>query len=311
MTGMSGPWLAEQFGLRLPATLEGPVDRGYQGEVWRLVCGGRPYAVKRANVSLDQEQMAAAYDLQTRAMAYGVRAPRQLLTTSGELSATRDGETVRVFEWIDLEPPNRQLDPASVGQTLAALHRAGGPTTRGVEAWFVEPVTQDRWQELLTELRRSGAPFADDLAASLPGMIAAAAVFETPHDVITCHRDFWADNVRSDSDDRPVVIDWDNCGPASAVGELAMALGEFGTSAARARELVTAYRAAGGPARLTGPGDFTMPLAILHHLVELGVTQWLAAPDDEGRRVAEGRVREFTDDPFGLDQIQEILAAVR
>ncbi|MFT4167091.1 MAG: hypothetical protein QM650_17785 [Microlunatus sp.] len=73
---------------------------------------------------------------------------------------------------------------------------------------------------------------------------------------------------------------------------------------------VTAYREAGGPARPTKVGDFTMPIAVFHHLVELAAGQWLTATDDEARQVAEGRVREFTDDPFGLDQIHEILDAI-
>ena len=310
MNGITAAWLAEQFGLPLPARLEGPVDRGYQGQVWRVVCADRRYAVKQADVSLDHDQMAAAYDLQTRAMARGVRAPRQLLTTSGDLSAARDGETVRVFEWVELAAPDRELDATSIGRMMAALHQAGGPANREVDAWYQQPVTRERWRALITDLRLAGAPFVDDLEASIPDMIAATAVIEAPRDVIVCHRDLWADNVRRGCDGLPVVIDWDNCGPASAVGELAMALGEFGTSASRARELVSAYREAGGPARLTGPGDFSMPLAILHHLVELGVTQWLTAADDEARQVSEGRVREFTDDPFGLDQIQEILVAI-
>lgn len=310
MSGITAAWLADQFGLPLPARLEGPVDRGYQGEVWRLICDGERFAVKQADVPLDHDQIAAAYDLQTRAMAYGVRAPRQLLTTSGELSATHDGETVRVFDWMELQAPDRSLDASVVGQMLAALHQAGGPVTHAVDAWFVEPVTQDRWQELLKDLRLAGAPFADDLQKAVPDMVAAAAVIEAPRDVITCHRDLFADNVRRGADGLPVVIDWDNCGPASAVGELALVLSEFGTSASRARDLVTAYREAGGPARPTRLGDFTMPIAVFHHLVELATGQWLAASGDNARQVAEGRVREFTDDPFGLDQVREIRDAI-
>lgn len=310
MSEITAGWLADQFGLSQPARLEGPVDRGYQGQVWRLVSAGGRYAVKQADVPLDHDQIAAAYHLQGRAMAHGVRAPRQLLTRSGELSASDDGETVRVFEWVELAAPDRGLDAASVGRMLAALHQAGGPATRGVDPWFVEPVTRDRWQTLIADLRLAGAPFVDDLEGSVPELVAAAAVLEAPRDVIVCHRDLWADNVRRSDDGSPVVIDWDNCGPASAVGELAMMLAEFGTSASRARDLVTAYRQSGGPARLTRIGDFTMPIAVLHHLVELGASQWLAAADDEARRVAEGRVREFTEDPFGLDQVREILDSI-
>ena len=79
-------------------------------------------------------------------------------------------------------------------------------------------------------------------------------------------------------DGSPVVIDWDNCGPAPMAGELAMVLVEFGTTPARARDLHAAYVDAGGPARLTGRGDFTMPVAVLHHLVEIGRPAVAAPP---------------------------------
>jgi hypothetical protein len=108
-----------------------------------------------------------------------------------------------------------------------------------------------------------------------------------------------------------VVIDWDNCGPASAPGELAMELAEFGSTAERAHDIYAAYVAAGGPARITGVGDFTMPIAVLHHLVELGARQWLAAAGEVARHRAAERVREFTDDPLGPEQVRGLLAAVR
>ena len=62
----SADWLAERFGLGV-ASLEGPVDRGFQGQVWRLTCGARAYAVKEALVPLDHDQVVAAYALQQRA----------------------------------------------------------------------------------------------------------------------------------------------------------------------------------------------------------------------------------------------------
>jgi hypothetical protein len=89
-----------------------------------------------------------------------------------------------------------------------------------------------------------------------------------------------------------------------------MVLAEFGTSVSRAADLHAAYREAGGPARLTGIGDFTMPLAVLHHLVELAARQWLAASGDQARGRAAVRVTEFTDDPFHLADARRLLAAV-
>ena len=306
----SAEWLAEQFGLARPATLVGPVDRGFQGQVWRLTCGARTYAVKEALVPLDHDQVLAAYALQQRAEAAGVVAPRHLLTVAGDPAVYVDGETLRVFEWLELAPPDRDLDPAGLGRLLARMHTVGGPTTRAVDPWFVGPVGRDRWVELVAELRLAGAPFATTLGALVDELAASESILEAPRDLIVCHRDLWADNLRSGADGSPVVIDWDNCGPAPMAGELAMVLVEFGTTPTRARDLHAAYLAAGGPARITGPGDFTMPLAVLHHIVEIGAHQWLAASGDLARRRAADRVTEFTDDPLLLADVDRLLDAL-
>ena len=303
-------WLAERFGLGGPARLDGPVDRGYQGQVWRLTCGARAYAVKEALVPLDHDQVVAAYALQQRAEAAGVAAPRQLLTVTGDPAVSVDGETLRVFEWLELAPPDRHLDPIGLGRLLARLHLAGGATTAAVDPWFVDQVGRDRWLELVAELQLAGAPFATALGALVDELAASESVLEEPRDLAVCHRDLWADNLRAGADGSPVVIDWDNCGPAPMAGELAMVLVEFGTTPVRAREIYTAYVDSGGPARITGPGDFTMPIAVLHHIVEIGAHQWLAASGDVARRRAAGRVTEFTDDPLRLTDIEGLLAAV-
>ena len=49
----SADWLADRFALPRPVTLEGPVDRGLQGRVWRLTCADRAYAVKEALAPID------------------------------------------------------------------------------------------------------------------------------------------------------------------------------------------------------------------------------------------------------------------
>ena len=306
----SAAWFAAEFGLDGPAHLVGPVDRGFQGQVWRLTCGERTYAVKEALVPLDHDQVVAAYALQQRAEEAGVVAPRQLLTVTGEPAVYVDGETLRVFDWLELAPPDRDLDAIGLGRLLARLHAVGGPTTGAVDQWFVEPVGRDHWVELVTELRLAGAPFAATLGALVDELATSETVMEAPRGVILCHRDLWADNVRAGADGSPVVIDWDNCGPAPMAGELAMVLVEFGSTAARARDLYTAYVQAGGPARITGRGDFSMPIAVLHHIVEIGARQWLAASGDLARRRAAGRVTEFTDNPLLLADIENLLAAV-
>ncbi len=306
----SAEWLAERFGLSGPANVDGPVDRGYQGQVWRLTCGSRAYAVKEALAPLDPDQVVAALALQQRAEAAGVAAPRQLLTVSGDPAVYVDGETLRVFEWQELAPPDRDLDASGLGRLLARLHTAGGPATAEVDPWFVEPVGRDRWVELVAELRLAGAPFATTLDALVDELGTSESIMEEPRDLAICHRDLWADNLRAGADGSLVVIDWDNCGPAPMAGELAMVLVEFGTTPARARQLYTAYVDTGGPARITAPSDFTMPIAVLHHIVEIGAHQWLAASGDVARRRAADRVTEFTDDPFTRADAVRLLAAV-
>jgi Ser/Thr protein kinase RdoA (MazF antagonist) len=265
--------------------------------------------VKETFAALAAEQVLAAYRLQARAETCGVAAPRQLLTVAGLPAVYADGEMLRLFDWVALAGPDRDLDAAAVGRMIANLHRAAELSDSVVHPWYVEPVGRDHWIELVAELRLAGAPFADDLEALVEELAASESIMEPPRHVISCHRDLWADNVRRGPGDGPVVIDWDNCGPASAPGELAMVLAEFGTTPARARDLYAAYVDTGGPARITGLGDFTMPTAVLHHLVELGARQWLAAAGELARQRAAARVREFLDDPFRLADAERLLAA--
>lgn len=307
-------WLAERFGLPGPAAVTGPVDRGELGQVWRLTTAGRSYAVKETFAPLDGEQVAAAYRLQRAATAAGVVTPEQLLTIDGEPAARAENEMLRVYAWTELAPADRGLDPAAVGRTLATLHRVGtevAPATAGeVDGWYREPVGRPRWERLSAELEAARAPFAADLAALVDDLVANEAVMRPPSDIIVGHRDLWADNVRAGADGALVVIDWDNCGPTSAIGELAMVLVEFAATAERVRDLAEAYAEAGGPARIDSLADFTMPMAVLGHLVELGARQWLAAGDPLARRRAADRVAEFTHDPFGCHQAQSLLSAL-
>ena len=89
-----------------------------------------------------------------------------------------------------------------------------------------------------------------------------------------------------------------------------MVMFEFGTGdPARMRELYAAYLAGGGTARLTDPGDCSMLVATLGHIVELGVLRWLNETDAAARASHAAWVAEGVDDPLTRAVIDDIVAA--
>ena len=104
------------------------------------------------------------------------------------------------------------------------------------------------------------------------------------------------------------VFDFDNCGPADPSQELAFVLAEFAIDGGeRARTLVAAYADAGGTGRVTGPGTFSMVIATLGHIVELGCRGWLAATTDEAREDNAAWVAESTTRPFTRETVARLL----
>jgi thiamine kinase-like enzyme len=108
------------------------------------------------------------------------------------------------------------------------------------------------------------------------------------------------------------VIDWENSGPADPTQELGCVLFEFARNDPdRARALMGAYRAAGGPASVTRRGDFSMLIAQLGHITEIAARDWLQPnPRSPERADAEAWVREVLDEPHTRDVLDELLDAV-
>ena len=77
----------------------------------------------------------------------------------------------------------------------------------------------------------------------------------------------------------------------------------------RMRALLTAYDAAGGPARLAGPEDASTVVAQLGHITEIGCRRWLASTTDADRAHHEAWVREYLDEPLTRRAIEVMLAA--
>ena len=306
--------VAREYGLGRPTGAMRPAARGELGRVWRLPTTAGPVAVKDLFFPPAEADAAADVAFQLRALAAGVVLPAPRLTPDGRgLVRLPAGGTVRAYDWVELSPlGERPIE--QVGALLATLHRLAEPTTEPRHPWFVEPVGEPAWTTLLDDLARAGAPFAADVAALLPELLALEALLPCPlsGDERRCHLDLDDSNLARDDRGRLVVLDWENSGPAAPRGELAMVAAEYGP--AGAVRLVPAYQAAGGPAVLRGPGDFALAVAVQGHLIETYARRWLRSGDPAGgedRRRSEWRIAEFAAQPLTRARIDGVLAALR
>jgi Ser/Thr protein kinase RdoA (MazF antagonist) len=295
--------IAAAFGLGAGARLsDGAVARGRQGEVWRLETAEGPFAVKVPFERVEEGDVAGAAAFHEAAHAAGVPTPAIRRSGSGEVLADVDGHRLRVYDWVDVLPPDLALDPVEVGRMVARLHLVPDPASDHgpVPEWYAEPVGVRRWDALVDEVRSRQEPFAPVLAALRDELVALDA-WVAPHPrPRTCHRDLWADNVRATPDGGVCVLDWENSGPADPAYELACVLFEFGRGeAGRVRTLVDSYVEAGGPARLTDHHDFSMLIAQLGHITEhaarAGEAEW---------------VGELVDDPHTRQVLGSLLSEV-
>ena len=306
-----GDLVAERFGLGDHASLAGPVAFGRLGEIWQLVAERGRFAVKHARFAVSSEDAEVDAAFQESVRRTGVPMPAVVRAVDGAVVADVGGDHVRVYEWVDVLPADRRLDPRELGQVLAAIHAVVVTTDEPVDGWYVDPVGAETWQELLVRLRTAGAPFVDRFEALLPDVCDAEGILVPPRRAQVCHRDLWADNVRRTPGGGLVVLDWENSGPGDVNGELGCAVFEYGLGQPdRMRTLYAAYLDAGGPGRLTRRGDLTMLVAQLGHIAQVGCERWLASSTDQERARNADWVSEFLDEPVTVEAIDRILLAV-
>jgi hypothetical protein len=291
---------------------DGPVARGRLGAIWRLDTERGTWAVKQVGNASDDElaEIVEGAAFQEAARVAGVPTPEVRRTVAGDLLGQAGGVRVRFHAWADLLDPDVDLDPVELGHLVAGLHQVDFVGTIGLDPWYTEPVTAARWSEILAALRARRAPFADELDALVPELVALERYLgEPPRALRTCHRDLWADNVRRTRDGGLCVFDFDNTGLGDPSQELAAVLVEYATSdPARAPVIRAAYRERRGPGRVERPTDFAMPIAQLAHIVEEGCRRWLIATTDADRSDNEAWVREFLDRPLTRTVIAALLA---
>ncbi len=302
--------IAHAFGLGGDARFTGRINRGEQGQVEELVTSRGAFAVKTSfnPPELDGEDA----EFQAAARAAGVPAPAVLPTAGGAWHADIGSLPVRVYEWVDLLPSDKALDPAAVGRVVAAIHGTPFAGARPEDPWYTDPVGAAAWDALMDDLAAARAPFAPDLAAMRDDLIALEALLRRSQTLRTCHRDLWAENLLPVDAGGLCVIDWENCGMADPGQEVAGVLFEFGYGDPdRARTLYREYRRGGGPGTVRTRSDFSMTIAQLGHITEAACRIWLdpATSADERRR-QEGRIAEAVSQPLTIDVIDELLDAI-
>lgn len=310
-SGSTATAIAEAFDLGGVGALSGPVARGQIAQIWRLETELGVFAVKDWFSEPDVARVEQDADFSETVRARGVHTPRVVRTSAGTATAWANGRVVRVFEWMDLRPRSRFVDPGEVGRLLARLH-LGAPMTDGaVDEWFSTGLGEAGWREIHRRTHEAGAPFAAELGALVPELVAVESVIEPHSRRLVCHRDLWADNVLVDGHGRLCVIDFENAGPADPAHEVAMALFEFGCDdQARTRQLYDSYLQADGPARVTRLGHFTMLVAELAHIARYACTRWLEEDDPLERDRLAAWVAEIPQEPVTLPRLARILDAI-
>ena len=303
--------VAREFDLGEAPTMSGPVARGELGQIWQLRTAGGTFAIKEWFDDMPRNELLEGAAFQEAASEAGIACPAVFRRGDGSLLADMGGDAVAAYGWVDVRERDPKIDPAGVGALVGALHRVRFEGREPLDPWYSEPIGADRWDELVGELTRRAAPFAEKLAALRAELAALENLLVSPRNLRTCHRDLWADNMRETRDGALCLIDWDNAGHADPSGELAVILFEFARGdAGRAREVHRAYVEAGGPGHVDRPSDFTMPIAMLHHIGERQCTLWLAASTDADRERAAAGVWEFVDEPITRAIIADLLDAI-
>src|SRR4051794_31835090 len=310
---MDAARIASVFALGEPTGPFEVVARGEQGRVWRLDTDRGRFAVKE--LVLRQTEAGARADVEYQEAIRsqtGVTMPAPIRTTTRSVLGDIDGDQVRAYTWLDVLPSDVMVDPATVGDIVAQIHRVQFQPAGPLDDWYTEPVGIERWSELSRSLTATRMPLADAVECEVSTLVALEALIECPQDIQNCHRDLWADNILPVSTGGLGVIDWENCGLEEPGQELAMVLFEFGyRDPDRIKTLFDSYRASGGLGRLRGRASFTMTIAVFGHIYEMAAEEWLdPTATDATRAHALSRFEELLDRPLTIDVIDEILDTV-
>ncbi|MBO0869804.1 MAG: aminoglycoside phosphotransferase family protein [Micromonosporaceae bacterium] len=319
MSAATAKRVASCFGLGEPTADPAYSDRGELSQVWRLSTDRGDWAIKELFDPVSEASAAADVAFQRAAAAAGIPLPEPVLTVDGRVlmsgqEAASPAAALRAYEWAELDPAGRVAVP-QFAAVVAALHRVQHPCEGTAIAWFSEPIGADEWWDLLATAQSGRASWTPALEHWIPELVVLdAAVRPTDPDRLrTCHRDLGLANIRPTTGGGLVVLDWENCGPAEPAQELAAVLCELAgeLSTQDAADGYAAYRAAGGPARLTSFDDFSMAIAVQGHLLRFyGERSLHVSLSEQDRQRADTRMNRMLRRPLTQAYLSELLAAL-
>ena len=287
--------VADAFGLGPPIGRPSVAARGELGRIWRLETERGPWAVKellRYDEDRVRDDAKADLAFQLAALDAGVPMPRPIVARTGDaivdVGPAGSPRLVRLYSWVDLA--GRDVSPAveDVAAILGRLHALAHRDGRDRHPWYATPPAAERWPGLVAEAKRAGGPWVGDLVRVVPIVLELleATPPERPVPLVSCHLDYNPENVLVDAGGRPVVVDWENSGPAAPEQELASVVAEFVADPRDVAAFIGAYEAAGGTGRLVDRSSFRMTAVVQANLVETYgriAASDAAAPEDAAR----------------------------
>jgi hypothetical protein len=298
------------------------VERQWTGHLWHLTTDeGRWTATALADfvASAHIETEAAFVE---RAIAVGVHAPAPVCTTTGAFVHELDGVRWRVHRWTPLGPPLPQPPPPPLavegGRVLARIHGLDVRPPEPVVPWLTYRHGEEHWGRIVDAARSAGRPWADDLAAAVPGLLALDAVRDLadPNPRAILSKAWHAPaGARPAGGGRLVTIGWEHTSAVPKDWDLGASLmawsgtDEDGYDATAARAFLDGYRELAGDVAVTLP-MFTSGVTNELNWMISRANIALHEDDPVERDIAERNIRTLVRHPLRLDAVERLAAAL-
>lgn len=298
--------IADRFGLgRVIAPMRSVARPDDSGRPWVLETDTGRWAVRTMDTWWPIVDADTDVALQRAAAAAGIALPAPRLSRSGAVHEKVGEHVWRVTEWAPTGPslvaPVGAAVTEAIGGVFATLHGLAIPVDR-ISPYHGMRLSAETWPELAARAHAAAAPWAEDLDAVTPEVVALEAYGSdgdsAPSAPVLTHNSLQPGNVRLRGDGRPVIIGWHHAGGQPPEWELAEALVHWAVdpggsvNVAGAVAMLEGYRAVAGALPPMGPGSFRGAITALANYVYGEATEALTAGEAE-RAFADRKVRHL------------------